>query len=149
MLGYSRVPYAAAVEGTFFSPFARLHPKKNFPHVSLLALGVAAFVFSVTFKLTDAIKALLAMRILIQFMGQSVGVMLLRKRTLPAKLPFKMWLYPLPAVLALIVWGLIFLSTGETFVLGALVSILLGVVAFILRARYAREWPFHAEGTPS
>ena len=145
MLGYSRVPYAAATDGTFFSVFARLHEKKHFPHLSLLALGGAALVFSVTFKLTDAIKALLAMRILVQFMGQAVGVMILRKRWPADRFPFKMWLYPLPAVLALIFWAFVFLSTGETFVLGAFVSIFLGVVAFFLRARYLKEWPFVSE----
>jgi fructoselysine transporter len=142
LLGYSRVPYAAAVDGTFFSPFARLHPQKNFPHISLLAMGLAAFIFSLVFKLTDAIKALLAMRILIQFMGQAVGVMLLRKRWPARRLPFKMWLYPLPAALALVFWAFIFLSTGTMFVVGALISIIAGIVAFLLREKFARKWPF-------
>lgn len=146
MLGYSRVPYAAAIDGTFFSPFARLHPKKHFPHISLLALGSAALLFSLIFKLTDAIKALLAMRILIQFIGQAVGVMMLRKRWSGDRFPFKMWLYPLPAALAIVFWGFVFLSTGETFVLGALVTILVGVVVFFLRARIVKEWPFDKVG---
>ena len=144
LLGYSRVPYAAAIDGTFFSPFARLHSRKHFPHVSLLALGAAAFVFSLVFKLTDAIKALLAMRILVQFMGQTVGVFLLRKRWTADRFPFKMWLYPLPAVLALIFWGFVFLSTGTVFVVGALVTSAVGVIVFFLRARFVREWPFSA-----
>ena len=135
LLGYSRVPYAAAVDGTFFSPFAKLHPQKNFPHISLLAMGGAALVFSLVFRLTDAIKALLAMRILIQFMGQTVGVFLLRKRWPAERFPFKMWLYPVPAVLALIFWGFVFLSTGETFVLGALLTLAVGAAVFFLRAR--------------
>jgi fructoselysine transporter len=142
LLGYSRVPYAAAIDGTFFSPFAKLHPQKHFPHVSLLALGSAALVFSLIFRLTDAIKALLAMRILIQFMGQTVGVFLLRNRWPAEKFPFKMWLYPIPAVLALVFWGVVFLSTGEMFVYGGLATIGLGVIAFLLRSRYTREWPF-------
>ena len=142
LLGYSRVPYAAAVDGTFFSSFAKLHPQKNFPHISLLAIGVAAFVFSLVFKLTDAIKALLAMRILIQFMGQSVGVFLLRKRWPAEKFPFKMWLYPLPALLAIVFWGMVFLSTGTMFVAGALITVAAGIVAFLLRAKYTNEWPF-------
>lgn len=142
LLGYSRVPYAAATDGTFFSPFARLHPRKHFPHVSLLALGGAALVFSLIFKLTDAIKALLAMRILIQFMGQAVGVMILRKRWTADKFPFKMWLYPVPALLALLFWGFVFLSTGEEFVTGALIVLAMGIGVFFLRARMIREWPF-------
>lgn len=142
LLGYSRVPYAAAVDGTFFSSFAKLHPQKHFPHVSLLAMGVAALAFSLVFRLTDAIKAILAMRILIQFMGQTVGVMILRRRWQADRFPFKMWLYPLPALLALVFWGFVFLSTGTMFVVGALLTIFAGVIVFFVRARIAGEWPF-------
>ncbi len=149
LLGYSRVPYAAAVDGIFFSQFAKLHPQKRFPHISLLAIGSAAFVFSLIFRLTDAIKALLAMRILVQFMGQTVGVLLLRKRWPAERFPFKMWLYPLPAVLALFFWGIVFLSTGTVFVLGALVTILVGIVVFLLRARYVGEWPCNGRDVSS
>jgi len=146
LLGYSRVPYAAATDGTFFAPFAKLHPQKHFPHVSLLALGGAALIFSLIFKLTDAIKAILAMRILIQFMGQTVGVFLLRKKWPPERFPFKMWLYPLPAMFALVFWAFLFLSTGPTFVVAAFITILAGIVVFFLRAKYAREWPFDVGG---
>jgi amino acid transporter len=62
-LGYSRIPYAAAKDGAFFSIFAKLHPTKNFPYVSLLVLGAVAFVFSLLFRLSDVITAILAMRI--------------------------------------------------------------------------------------
>src|SRR6266511_2839261 len=33
LLGYSRIPFAAARDGYFFKVFSRLHPKHNFPHV--------------------------------------------------------------------------------------------------------------------
>ena len=79
-LGYSRIPYAAAKDGAFFKVFARLHPTKNFPYISLLILGAVAFVFSLLFKLKDVITAILAMRIIIQFVGQSIGLLLLNKR---------------------------------------------------------------------
>ena len=38
-LGYSRVPYAAALDGNYFRAFARVHPVHKFPYVSLLALA--------------------------------------------------------------------------------------------------------------
>ncbi|MFX5583018.1 amino acid permease, partial [Acinetobacter baumannii] len=79
-LGYSRVPYAAAADGAFFKVFAKLHPTKKFPYVSLLFLGSVAFVFSLLFKLKEVIDAILAMRILIQFIAQAIGLMLLVKR---------------------------------------------------------------------
>src|SRR5580698_2736464 len=96
MLGYSRVPYAAALDGNFFSIVARLHPTKHFPYVSLVALGAAAMLFSLLFSLFSVIRAILAMRCIIPFIGQGVGLVLLRRRWGSDQLPFRMWLYPLP-----------------------------------------------------
>ncbi|MEO8088615.1 MAG: amino acid permease, partial [Bacteroidota bacterium] len=106
MLGYSRVPYAAAVDGNYFKIFARLHPTKNFPHVSLLILAATAFVFSLLFKLKEVITAIIVMRILIQFVSQGIGVILLHRKK--ERLPFKMILFPLPALIAILVWMFIF-----------------------------------------
>ena len=142
LLGYSRVPYAAAVDGNFFSVFGRLHPTRRFPHVSLLALGAAGFVFSLLFRLSEVISAVLAMRILVQFVGQAIGVIVLRRRWPAEKLPFKMWFFPLPAVLAILGWMAIFLSTGRKLTLAALGVMMLGVLAFGIRARALGEWPF-------
>lgn len=141
LLGYSRVPYAAALDGNFFSVFGRLHPKKHFPHVSLLFLGALALVFSVTLRLKTVIAAILAMRLLVQFIGQAVGVMLLRKRWPPERLPFKMKLYPLPAILTMIGWALLFWATGPARKFG-LLGIGLGAIAFLIRAQQMRQWPF-------
>ncbi len=110
-LGYSRIPYAAALDGRFFAPFAKLHPTKNFPYVSLLALGSIAFVFSLLFKIEQVISAILAMRILVQFIGQGVGLVLLRKRKGTSGLPFKMPLFPIPVIIATAFWLFIFIST--------------------------------------
>jgi len=142
LLGYSRVPYAAAVDGNFFSVFGRLHPTRRFPHVSLVALGAAGFVFSLLFRLSEVISAVLAMRILVQFVGQAIGVIVLRRRWPAERLPFKMWLFPLPAVLAILGWMAIFLSTGRKLTLAALGVMMLGVLAFGIRARALGEWPF-------
>jgi fructoselysine transporter len=142
LLGYSRVPYAAAVDGNFFSAFGQLHPTRRFPHVSLLALGAAGFVFSLLFRLSEVISAVLAMRILVQFVGQAIGVIVLRRRWPAERLPFKMWLFPLPAVLAILGWMAIFLSTGRKLTLAALGVMMLGVLAFGIRARALGEWPF-------
>src|SRR2546425_285924 len=141
LLGYSRVPYSAALDGNFFSVFARLHPTKHFPHVSLLVLGGLAFVFSISLKLETAIAGILSMRLLVQFIGQAVGVMLLRRRWGPERLPFKMWLYPLPAVLTMIGWAWLFWQTGATRKWGV-AEIALGALAFLIRAREMRQWPF-------
>ena len=141
LLGYSRVPYSAALDGNFFPIFGRLHPTKHFPHVSLLVLGGLAFLFSVTLKLETAIAGILAMRLLVQFIGQAVGVILLRRRWGSARLPFKMWLYPLPAVLTMLGWAWLFWQTGPARKWG-LAEIALGALAFLIRAREMRQWPF-------
>jgi fructoselysine transporter len=141
LLGYSRVPYSAALDGNFFPVFARVHPTKYFPHVSLLFLGGLAFVFSLIFRLQTAIAAILAMRLLVQFIGQAVGVMLLRKRWPAEKLPFKMWLYPVPAVLTTFAWGWLFWHTGAVRKWG-LLEVALGVIAFLVWTREMRQWPF-------
>lgn len=142
LLGYSRIPYAAAADGEFLPIFAKVHPTKRFPHVSLLILGGVGFVFSLLFRLGEVISAILAMRILIQFVGQAVGLVLLRRRRGTTGLPFRMPLYPLPVVVAIAVWLLIFWSTGPTFMLSGLAVIATGVVAFSLWSRQQQRWPF-------
>ncbi len=142
LLGYSRIPYAAAADGEFLPVFAKLHPTKQFPYVSLLVLGGVGFVFSLLFRLGEVITAILAMRILIQFVGQAVGLVLLRRRRGTASLPFKMPLYPLPVVLAVAVWLLVFWSTGKVFMLSGLMVIVLGVIVFLLWNKRLKRWPF-------
>ncbi|HUJ39492.1 MAG TPA: APC family permease [Candidatus Acidoferrales bacterium] len=140
-LGYSRVPYAAAVDGTFFRAFARVHPTRRFPHVSLLALGGVALVFSLLFRLREVIAAILAMRILVQFVGGAVGVMILRRKWGRERLPFRMWLFPAPAVAAILLWIGVFVSTGRTALAG-LGVMAAGAVVFLARAAMAQQWPF-------
>ncbi|QDA60376.1 APC family permease [Hymenobacter jejuensis] len=142
LLGYSRIPYAAAADGEFLPIFAKVHPTKQFPHVSLLILGGIGFVFSLLFKLSEVISAILAMRILVQFVGQAVGLLLLRRRLGAAQLPFRMPLYPAPVLIAITVWLLIFWSTGLQFMASGLVVIAFGVLAFLLWSRSRRQWPF-------
>src|SRR5256714_14876218 len=79
ILGYSRVPYAAALDGNYFRVFARVHPEGRFPYVSLLALGIVAAAFCFL-RLADVIAALVVIRIMIQFLVQAIGVIVLRVR---------------------------------------------------------------------
>ena len=141
-LGYSRIPFAAASDGAFFKIFAKLHPTKHFPYMSLLVLGSVAFVFSLLFKLHEVISAILAMRILIQFIGQAIGLILLVKRKGKAHFAWKMPLYPLPAILAILIWGLVFISTGFKMIMGGLIVTALGIVAFLIKSNRNEEWPF-------
>ena len=109
LLGYSRVPYAAALDGNYFSVFARLHPRHRFPQVSLLVLGTVAACFCVL-RLADVIAALVVIRILLQFLLQHVGLLILRRRHPGMARPFRMWLYPAPALLAIVTFVFVLFS---------------------------------------
>ena len=134
-LGYSRIPYAAAKNKSFFGFFGDLHPTLHFPHRSLLVLGAIAFVFSLLFKLKEVIDAILAMRILIQFIGQAIGLMLLAKRKGNSYFPWKMPLYPIPLLLAIVIWIGIFISTGSKMMLSGLFVISLGLIAYFIASK--------------
>lgn len=138
-LGYSRIPYAAAVDGAFFKSFAKLHPKGKFPYISVLFLGALAFLFSMIFKLSEVISAILAMRILVQFIGQSIGLLLLRKKR--KSFPFKMPLFPFPVYLAIAVWCCILMATGWKMVAGGLLMSGLGVIAYFVKKRLSKVAP--------
>jgi fructoselysine transporter len=142
-LGYSRIPYAAASDGAFFNVFAKLHPTKHFPYVSLLFLGGVAFVFSLLFRLGDVIAGILAMRILIQFIGQAVGLLLLRRARKADEFPYKMTLFPIPVYIAILIWLFILFSTGWKMVTIGLTVISLGTIAYFIKANINKEWPFN------
>jgi amino acid transporter len=141
LLGYSRVPYAAAREGYFFKAFARLHPTKGFPHVALLVLG-AISILSSFFSLGVVIDALIATRILVQFIGQIGAVVLLRRRAPDMPRPFRIWLYPIPVMVALVGWLFIFCTTGAQVILFGLGVLALGVFCFLVWSLRLRQWPF-------
>ncbi|MBK8610570.1 MAG: APC family permease [Chitinophagaceae bacterium] len=142
MLGYSRVPYAAAVDGAFFKVFARLHPTKNFPYVSLLVLAGFAFIFSMLFKMKHVIDGILAMRIMVQFIGQAVGVVLLRKRNGSKHLAYKMPLYPVPVILVIAMWLFIFYATGAAIILSFLIVFASGLLVYFIQAKLQNQWPY-------
>jgi amino acid transporter len=145
MLGYSRVPYAAAIDGAFFKIFGKLHPTKNFPYVSLLVLAGLAFIFSLSFKMKHIIDGILAMRIMVQFIGQAAGVVLLRQRNGTANLPYKMPLYPLPVILAIVMWLFIFYATGFTIMFSFLLVFGSGLTVYLVMAKLKAQWPFNTK----
>jgi amino acid transporter len=142
MLGYSRVPYAAAVDGAFFKIFGKLHPTKNFPYISLLVLAGFALVFSMLFRMSHVIDGILAMRIMVQFIGQAVGVTLLRKRNGIKHLHYKMPFYPLPVIFAIAMWLFVFYATGLTIIVYFLLVLGSGLVMYFILANMQNQWPF-------
>lgn len=145
MLGYTRIPYAAAQEGQFFRVFGRLHPTLNFPHVSLLALAGMSVVFILILDLTDAIKSIITMRVFTQFIAQACGLVLLRRRIGSDAMPWKMWLYPIPVVLTIILWLWIYSGATPLQKIVGIAAPILGSVVFLSLARYRNEWPWREE----
>ncbi len=148
VLGYSRVPYAAALDGNYFRIFARVHPKYHLPHISLLALGCVAIPFCFL-SLADVIAALVVIRILLQFLVQAIGSIVLRIQHPELPRPFRMWLYPLPALLASA--GFLFILIARKNFLReiryAAVILAAGLAVYVVRSWRSREWPF--TGRPS
>jgi amino acid transporter len=143
LLGYSRIPFAAARDGYFFNVFGRLHAKRNFPHVSLLAIGALAIICSF-FSLGIVIDVLIATRIIVQFAGQIFAVALLRKNSPKLERPYRIWLYPLPSLIALAGWMFIYLTLDREIIKFSLVALVAGVVSFLAWSRGASKWPFTA-----
>lgn len=143
VLGYSRVPYAAALDGNYFKIFSRVHREYQFPHISLLALGGVALLFCF-FRLADVIAALVVIRILLQFLLQAVGLIVLRIRRPELHRPFRMWLYPLPAVLAILGFGYVVYERQDAAkqIRYAAVILIAGLVLYFIRSWRNRDWPF-------
>jgi amino acid transporter len=141
LLGYSRVPYAAAVDGHFFSVFARLHPKGKYPVVAVLSLGILSALACI-FSLGDLVSLLIVVQIMLQFIAQCVAVIVLRKRAIGGPAVFRMPLFPLPALIALAGWIYIVITSRLRYIEIGLALMVVGVLAFLLRSYRAHQWPF-------
>jgi amino acid transporter len=141
LLGYSRIPFAAAQTGYFFRVFGRLHPTKDFPYVSLIVLGALSIVAGF-FSLGTVIDALIVTRILVQFMGQILGLILLRRRAPDMPRPYRMWLYPVPALVAMLGWIFVFATTQVRVIAFGIGVLVLGCVAFMVWSWRTSRWPF-------
>jgi APA family basic amino acid/polyamine antiporter len=143
LLGYSRVPYAAALDGNYFKVFSKVHPKHHFPYVALLTLGFIAALFCFL-RLTDVIAALVVIRIIIQFIAQIIGLLILRKTQPEMPRPFRMWLYPIPALVALtgFLYVLFMRQNFQKEVRYAVVLIIVGLVVYLIRSYKRGEFPF-------
>jgi amino acid transporter len=143
LLGYSRVPFAASLDGNYFRMFSKVHPKHHFPYVSLLVMGSIAALFCF-FKLADVVAALVVIRITIQFLAQIIGLLILRKTRPDIARPFKMWLYPLPALIA--VAGFLYVLFMRPNFLKeiryAIVLIVIGLIIYFVRSYKRGEYPF-------
>ncbi len=141
LLGYTRVPYAAASDDNFFKVFGRLHPQGEFPYISLITLGVIASAFSLL-NLPEVIGSLVAIRVMNQYLPQAIGFFVLRFRQPEMPRPFRMWLYPWPGVAIVLGWLYILATSQPRSLLLAVAVFIVGSLAFFARAYRRREWPF-------
>ena len=147
LLGLSRVPYAAAVDGRFFRVFAMLHPRGQFPSASVLFMGGTS-ALACLLSLEALIKALIVIQVVIQFIAQVAAIPLIRRRP-DIRRPFSMPLYPWTAVIALLGWIYILVASGWEYVAAGFGLLGVGVAVYLLRARQTHEWPFDpAEVSP-
>ncbi|MHB8526589.1 MAG: APC family permease [Candidatus Acidiferrales bacterium] len=143
-LGYSRILYAAGAEGNFFKIFGRVHSKGRFPTVSLLAINALAIPLC-WFSLERLVSALMIIQIVFQFIPQIFAVFAMRRYRKKIHLPFRMWLYPVPAIVALIGWIYVAATPDQRQYLGAaFILLLLGLGSYFLRAKMIKSWPFGA-----
>ena len=146
LLGYSRVPYAAARDGNYFRAFGRVHPQHRIPTGSLLALGIVAAAFCFL-KLADIIAALVVIRIMIQFLVQAVGFLWFRQRRPEFPRPFRMWLYPIPALLAIVGFVYVLFNRVGSMreIRYGIVILVLGTAIYLIRSWKDKEWPFSSK----
>jgi fructoselysine transporter len=150
LLAGSRVPYDAARDGVFFKSYARLHPKHEFPTFGLITMGVVTaggFVIGQLTSITVLIQLLTTVMVLVQSFAQIVALFVLRKRQPTLRRPYKMTLYPIPAVLAFLGWIAIYVyadknAPGLHPIELSLAWLLLGTAAFVIWARARGQWPF-------
>jgi len=150
LLGGSRVPFEAANDKVFFGVFSKTHPKHQFPTYGILSMGVltsAGFMIGRLTDLTTLIQLLTTVMILVQSLSQIVALFVLRKTKPHLARPYKMWLYPVPAVIALLGWVYIYFASnhnapGAYPIQWSLVWVVGGAVVFLLWAPMQKLWPF-------
>ena len=157
LLGYSRVPYAAARDANYFRFLAAVHPRHGIPHRSLVALGLVGALFCF-FSLAEVITMLVITRILLQFSLQQVGVVLLRIRRPDLSRPFRIPLYPLPPIVAMAGFAFMLFDprraqakggSGLFELYGAIAIAISGTAIYLLRAHHLHQWPFTTQRTPA
>ncbi|MDH6455234.1 MULTISPECIES: APC family permease [unclassified Streptomyces] len=150
LLGGSRVPYDAARDRVFFRPYAKLHPKHRFPTLGLATMGVITAIGFLIGRHTDLatlIQLLTTVMVIVQALAQIVALSVLRRRQPTLRRPYRMWLYPVPSVIAFVGWCVIYgyadkNSPGRHPIEWSLAWLALGCVAYVLWARFEKVWPF-------
>ncbi|MGH7945192.1 MAG: amino acid permease, partial [Opitutaceae bacterium] len=68
--------------------------------------------------------------------------MILRRQKPDMPRPYRMWLYPLPSLVALGGWTFVLATSGAKSLIVGLVSLVVGVIGFLIWSRHTQRWPF-------
>ena len=134
ILGYSRIPYAAARDGDFFKAFAHVHPTKHFPDLSLVTIAIVSIPFCF-FSLGQLVSWLIQVQVLLRFIWQCAAVILLRRYRPDIPQPFTMWLYPWPAILSGALWLFIFFTGPWEGIVFSFAFLAAGIASYAIFAR--------------
>jgi amino acid transporter len=146
MLTFSRVPFAAASDGRFFRVFARVHPTGHFPSFAVVYMG-AASALCCLFDLDALINTVMVLYLLIAAVPTVTAVMALRRVRPAMPRPFRMWLYPVPSLIALAGWIFIIATSGWVYIASGFGVVAIGIAAYLVRAHNVKDWPFETRTT--
>ena len=141
LLGYTRFPFRAAEDDNFFTVFGRLHPKGGFPTVALVVMGLIASLFSLL-DLREVIGSLIATRVLLLFLPQTIAFFVLRRKAPEMKRPFRMWLYPIPGIISIAGWLGVLATSEPRSLIFAAGTFVAGSALYGYRSKTRGEWPF-------
>ena len=141
LLGYTRFPFRAAEDDNFFTAFGRLHPKGGFPTVALVVMGLIASLFSLL-DLREVIGSLIATRVLLLFLPQTIAFFVLRRKAPEMKRPFRMWLYPVPGIISIAGWLGVLATSEPRSLIFAAGTFVAGSALYGYRSKTRGEWPF-------
>jgi amino acid transporter len=147
MLGASRIPYAAAVDGRFFRIFARLHPTRNFPSFAVLFIGLSSAICCLL-EFDALVTAIVVISVMIGSLPVLAAAVIVRRRRPDIRLPFRMWLYPVPVLVALTGWIAVVAASGLVYFIIGLGLLMLGIGVYMWRAKLAAEWPYEGVTVP-
>lgn len=149
LLGYASVPFAAARNGDFFGIFGHEHAKHaGLADYALIFMGFTSLIFCF-FELEIIIEGMLTMRLLAQFIAQTIGLMIYSYKNGRDEFPYKMPLYPLPCIIQMLIFFYVFITTenyiwdgGAPLLEFGIIFLLMGMVVYFFYARYNQIWPW-------
>jgi len=154
MLGFAFVLFSAARDGYFFEWFAH-KSNTSMPDHALLTIAFFGGVWCF-FSLDRVIEAMTTLLVLVQFAGQSAGLLWYRYNTPKEEQPTDTWrmpLYPLPAIMQLVLFLLLFITSPSYLLYGdesatlelSLGFMFAGIALFLIRSKRDKMWPFQEE----